>query len=65
MGLRVLGKIPERHNKYIGQFWPFFAALMWVSSLGFAYLDKKIGGLCRATVASFYVNTSLMVKKFN
>jgi len=41
MGRRVLGKIPERHKKYIGQFWPFFAPLLWVTSLGFAYLEKK------------------------
>lgn len=37
VGRRAMGKIPERRNKYVGQFWPFFAAVLGVSSLGFAY----------------------------
>jgi hypothetical protein len=28
VGRRVLVKIPERYSKYIGQFWPFFTALL-------------------------------------
>jgi hypothetical protein len=37
VGRRVLGKFPERNNKYIGQFWPFFAALSGFFFLGFAF----------------------------
>jgi len=35
-----MGKIPEPHDTYIGKFWPFFAALLGVSTLGFAYFFK-------------------------